>query len=119
MEAFPPMISRLGREADHLPPSTAKAKNQWSPSSSHTDVFTLPSTVFTFTLIFNWPAAESVACLFIYWLISIIQVSGTTALTADEFRYELCYRLQIRTVWTEPMTSLIRVSVRSIALLSG
>ena len=30
----------LLREAEHLPPSTAEAKNQWSLSSSHTDVFT-------------------------------------------------------------------------------
>jgi hypothetical protein len=41
MEAFLPMISWLEREADHLPPSTAEAKNQWSLSSSHTAVFTI------------------------------------------------------------------------------
>jgi len=34
------MINRIGREADHLPPSTVEAKNQWRHSSSHTDVFT-------------------------------------------------------------------------------
>jgi len=34
------MINWIGREADHLPPSTAETKNQWSHSSSHTDIFT-------------------------------------------------------------------------------
>ena len=40
MEAFTPMINRLGREADYLPPSTAEAKNRWSQSYFHTDDLT-------------------------------------------------------------------------------